>query len=446
MGISTLHEVPIATAGAAIYEYSDDLMEQGARLTRFKEPYHLFRAVGKGDAARILVPRNMAPVPGLDRRVDGKDVPFKNLFTPRDSEQGRLVKESSSLLLSGKSHVLQSPTGSGKTFMASAVIAKVGKKTLVIVTKEDIVKQWIDAFESVLGLSKDDIGLIQGDICRVDKPIVIAMVQSMSKEDRYPAHIFMDFGLVVWDEVHRIGADSFSQSACRVPAKLRLGVSATPERSDGKTEVIEAHIGKVLVSSDDMPMGFKVIKIRSPWVCPRVRKRMPSGDYDYVQLPHSGGKCGHVINMIVRHFERNRLIVNFIEQAYKAKRKILVQSDTKEHLEILFSMCSIPQPDMGYYIGGLSEDIRDLVKKKAVIFSTYAMTKEATNIPELDTLVMGTPKADVVQIVGRILRVCEGKKEPLVLDVVDDTSTVFQGYANKRFAWYKSKKAPVTIK
>jgi superfamily II DNA or RNA helicase len=65
------------------------------------------------------------------------------------------------------------------------------------------------------------------------------------------------------------------------------------------------------------------------------------------------------------------------------------------------------------------------------------MAREGTDIPWLDTAVLATPKADVEQIIGRIRREHPGKKEPVVLDPVDQDSPVFVGYANKRAWWYR---------
>jgi len=103
----------------------------------------------------------------------------------------------------------------------------------------------------------------------------------------------------------------------------------------------------------------------------------------------------------------------------------------------------VPPAEIGYYIGGLTEKQRDTAKGKSVIMATYAMTAEATDIPWLDTLVMATPKSDVRQIVGRILRQYEGKKSPIVFDLVDLSSNVFSGYWNTRRRWYATVKAEV---
>lgn len=339
-------------------------------------------------------------------------------------------------------YLLNDFTVTHNTICAMQIIARVQKKTLVVVTKEDIRDQWITSIENILGFTiGTGIGLIQGDVCSSPgAKIVIAMVQSLAKEHRYPDRMFKDFGLAIWDETHRVGADYFSQSCFRVPAKLRLGISATADRKDGRMETIEAHIGPILVRTEAIPMKFRVISIASSWQIPMVKRLDErTGQYRVVQLPHSPGKCGHITKLLARHHGRNQMIVQFVLSAYKKGRRVLLQSDLLAHLETLTSMIAtagVPLGDIGQYSRGLSTGAREVVKTKKVIMATFSMTAEATDIPWLDTLVMATPKSDVRQIVGRILRAYPEKKDPVVFDIVDGTSSVFTGYYNKRKAWY----------
>jgi superfamily II DNA or RNA helicase len=446
-----LTKPPQAVGAAAIYPYSEAMLESLSRTSAYDddEVYNLSRVVGNEFNRRLWVPRNMAPTTGEDLRVDGLDANFKNSFVARNTEQSRVVAESVALLSSGANFVTQAPTGFGKTYVGAAVIGCVGKKTMVIVTKEDIRDQWTEAFKNVLGLTPGvDLGYLYGDVCdTVNRKVVIAMVQSVAKEGRYPEHLYREFGLVVWDEVHRVGADFFAQSCFRLPAKLRWGISATPDRKDGRGEVIDAHIGTVQVLSTATPMTPRVIVQESPWHIPMKRKLDKEGrlvcDKQGVpkmfELEHSPARAGHVVKILTHHHGRNAMIANFVHQCYKADRKILVQSDTKDHLEMmqtLFVSFGVPPRDISNYVGGMNRASRDVAKEARVILSTYQMTREATDIPDLDTLVMATPKSDIAQIVGRILRAYEGKKEPLVYDIVDASSSVFKSYAASRMKWY----------
>lgn len=445
------HEPAISIGAGAVYPYSDWLVKDCARESRFGDKYNLAKVISAGDKSRILLPRNMALSCVEDFRTDGKPAVFESAFKARNDEQERLVSESVQLLAQGHSFMVEAPTGFGKTICATEIIARTGKKTLVIGTKEDIRDQWLDAFDKVLGLRVGaGVGLIQGDTCSVaGAKVVFAMIQSLSKEGRYPESVFRDFGLVVWDEVHRVGADHFSQSAFRIPAKLRLGISATPDRKDGREEVLLAHIGPVMVKTEMAPMTPRIIAQRSPWEIPYKRKMQADRTIKMVQLPHSAGRCGHVTKLLANHHPRNMKMVAFTGAAYKKGRTTLILSDFKDHLEVLHSLLitqGIPQADIGMYVGGMSESARRAAKAKRVILATYAMTAEATDIPGADTLVMATPKSDVRQIVGRVIRFVDGKKEPVVFDLLDITSSVFNGYWGSRRKWYESIGATVDLK
>ena len=222
MKFRQLEEPALAVCAGAIYPYSENLLAQCQRESKYGDGFSLCRVVGAGANRRLWLPRNMAASTYSDLREDGMDYKFNSTFKPRNDEQKRVVAESISLLSQGVNFMLESPTGSGKTIMAIDLIAQVGKKTLVVVIKEDIRDQWVDAIETILGLtSGKGIGFIQGDTCNITNAgVVIAFVQSIAKEQRYPDYIFKEFGLCIWDEIHHIGADVFSQSCFRVPAKL----------------------------------------------------------------------------------------------------------------------------------------------------------------------------------------------------------------------------------
>jgi superfamily II DNA or RNA helicase len=449
--IKMFDEQALSIGAGAVFKYSDALWERCQRKSTYGDAYSLGIILGEGANRRLLVPRNLARHWGEDLRTEGASVTFVSGFIPRNTEQERVISEAVSLLKAGKSFLMEAPTGFGKTWCAADIIAQVGKKTLIVVTKQDILHQWVAAFGAILGLTmQNGIGVIQADTCvTAGKKVVIAMVQSLSKDGRYPPHVFQDFGLVVYDECHRIGADHFALSGFRIPAKLRLGISATPDRKDGKGEVFRAHIGPVLVSTNATPMTPRVIARRSPWEIPYVRRRQRDGTFGMVQMPHQGGKDAHVIRLLSKHFGRNRMIAEFVVAAYKKGRTILVQSDLLDHLDLLGELLTshgVPPGDMGFYVGGRSQAELNMVKgTKRVILSTYKMTSEATDIPAADTLVMCTPRGDIRQIAGRILRWLPDKKEPVIFDIFDDTSSVYNGYWGARKKWYASIGAKVDL-
>ena len=438
---------PEYVKGGAIYPYSDRMAQKMTMLSRFGDQFEMFHRLPQVN--RIIVPRQCAPMPvgEQDQRADGVAYEFQNNFVPRFDEQQELVDRSTMLLQDDQSHILQADTGYGKTYLGCAIAARLKTYTCVITTKEDIIGDWAKAAREVLGLTNDQIGVWQGDsVCNVkliNKPFVIALVQSALKgPGRYRQAAYNPYGLVICDEVHRMGADQFSKAMWWFPAKLRLGLSATPERKDGKDVVFLSHIGPVKVRGDIQSIKVKVLIRGTDFQLPRNKG-------DGKKMKHAPGRTMHVSKILAKDGYRNYIIANFVRQAVDKGRVTIVFCDTMKHLVAIYERCidaGVAPQKLGYYVGlqayeGTKEERtreREAAKLCPVILATYQMASEATNIPWADTAVLASPRADVVQIVGRIRREYPDKKEPVVFDLVDGDSFVFRGYRDKRLKWYVS--------
>ena len=139
-------------------------------------------------------------------------------------------------------------TGWGKTCAALWIASELKLKTLIIVHTENLLQQWKERINDFLGITNDDIGVIQGPkIDITDKKICIGMIQSISMKD-YPIGTFKDFGLTLMDEVHHFSSRMFSRIFYKIGTKYNLGLSATLTRSDGLTKVIKYFLGDTIVS------------------------------------------------------------------------------------------------------------------------------------------------------------------------------------------------------
>jgi superfamily II DNA or RNA helicase len=338
-------------------------------------------------------------------------------------------------LLNGESFVTQCPTGFGKTWVAMEVIAQVGVKVLVVVTKEDLRDHWLAAGKEVLGLSKSQMGVVQGTRCDVaGKKLVVGMVQSLARFDAYPKSLWEGIGLTIFDEVHRVAADHFSNTCWILPSLLRWGLSATPKRADGKEKLINGNIGPVKVRTTQQTLSLKVYAARTNVVFPQ-----------WLRKSQTPGRTALHSKHVSEDPRRNHFIARFVKKMREVDRRVIVFSDRLAHLDALrlaFIKSGIPAKDMAHYVGGLTKQEREQAKESPVILATYAFTAEATDIPWLDTLVFGTPRSDVVQIVGRILRVYEGKRFPVVLDLIDPLR-IYRNYGKKRQKWYEETGAEI---
>jgi len=91
---------------------------------------------------------------------------------------------------------------------------------------------------------------------------------------------------------------------------------------------------------------------------------------------------------------------------------------------------------VGYYIGGMSEQELKQSEKKQVILATFAIANEGLDIPTLNAEFLITPKTDIVQTIGRVLRAKHKYSDPIIYDIID-THDVFQNQWNKRKIYYK---------
>jgi superfamily II DNA or RNA helicase len=320
-----------------------------------------------------------------------------------------------------------------------------GQPTLIIVTKEDLIKGWRNTLINLVGINPSDIGHIQADKCSwKGKKFVIAMVHSLVIEDKYEPDMFQYFGMVIFDEVHRMGADTFSIAAGLFPAQYRLGLSATPLRKDGKDPLIKGHIGKTMVRGKVVPMSPKILVKKTGWKCPKTHYNVqtPNGwEHKYGVPPMLPGRLMGVYKLMAADLGRNNLITEFVASAYKAGRRIVLMADLlDDHLKPMFHLLAkagIPGEDMGYYTSGIAEAQLEANANKRVVLATYKMCGEGTNYPDWDTLVMMTPHADVKQFIGRVMRKVEGKKTPVVLDLVDADSLFANYFLSREKQFYE---------
>lgn len=324
--------------------------------------------------------------------------------------------------------ILNLPCAFGKTALSIYIMCKLAKKTLVIVHKEFLVEQWHERISTFAPTAQ--IGIIQGKKVDVDgKDVVIALLQSLSLKE-YPKDTFSSFGLVIVDEIHRTGAEVFSRALAKVNFRYALGLSATLTRKDGLSKVFKWFIGDVV---------YKVAKREDDVIVKTVTFQCEDPEYCNIELLGNGKvNMSKMINNICEYGARTEFIIGQIRSIKKRDptRKILVLSDRRGHLSTIASMLS--EGEWGYYYGGMKPDDLKVSESKDIILGTYQMAQEGLDIKGLDTLVLASPKSDVIQATGRILRdkPCDRRNIPLIIDIVDDFS-VFEGQAKRRLAYYK---------
>jgi superfamily II DNA or RNA helicase len=324
--------------------------------------------------------------------------------------------------------------GVGKTVISLYICSKLKVKTLIIVHKEFLLNQWIERIKQFL--NKDiTIGTIQGKIIDTNKDIVIGMLQTVSK-DKIKKDLLKDFGLVIYDECHHLGAKVFSKALNKTTFKYTLGLSATPDRKDGLTDVFLWSLGKI---------AFKQEKVEDRTVLVRNYKYYNDDEtYCKIELNYKKQIMNpKIINNISRCEKRNMFIISLLDDLLKDKRKILILSERLEQIHFLFTKIKEIYKDntVGKYIGKLKQDQLDQALLCDIIVGTYSMIEEGFDCKELNTLIMATPKNSIEQAVGRILRIQPEKRtiQPIVIDISDQFGNCI-GKERKRKTHYRKLK------
>lgn len=370
-----------------------------------------------------------------DREVDfnSKIDLGPNDFT--EDNQKEFVDKFVNKLIDGYGGIGQAPPGYGKTICSLEVIARLKRPAAILVHKEFLMNQWADRITSSYDIPKSDIGFVQQDACEFqDKKIVMIMIQSLLSR-QYPKSMFDYFGTLCIDECHRIAAQEFRKAIVMFPARYRMGVTATPRRQDNMENVFFWHIGDIATVGEERKLKPKVKFIKT---------NLQPTDRDLRNMFDFRGKqnLNKVINYLIDHDGRNRIIVGLIKKAVKNGRKVMLLSGRLEHLERLKNIMDMEMVKdgirctSGYYIGGMSEEERTISATRQIIYATFQMAAEGLDIPELDTLFLVTPKSDIEQAVGRILRTFEGKKDPVVVDFSDSVEICIH-MLRKRVNFYR---------
>lgn len=336
-------------------------------------------------------------------------------------------------------------TGFGKTISSLIAAARLGTTTLIVVDQENLKDQWVKALTELFGFKEKDIGIIQGPKCDYKgKTVSIAMVQSLTQKE-YPDELYDYFGLLIVDEVHIIGAPTFSFILMEFAAAYRMGVSATPKRKDGLQKLIDYNLGRVRVAADKEHDESVVYFAYHETV--------------YSWYANISPKVGRFINEVSEDGSRNLLIAEAAIWLYETGREVLVLSDRIEHLEHLKDLCyylGVPEEEMGVYAGRMpafryeknpkpqmrppgwergtaytpvvmklisrttpKKRLAEIKEKCRIIFATYGMFAKGVDVPRLAAGVDATPRAAAEQVHGRILRELKGKKKPIWITIAD---------------------------
>jgi superfamily II DNA or RNA helicase len=330
-------------------------------------------------------------------------------------------------------------TGGGKTVCALYIASQLKVPTLVIVHNSFLRDQWVDRVKSFLPHAR--IGRIQGDICEVEGyDIVIAMLQTLSMKE-IPILKFKSLGLIVVDECHHIASEVFVQALPKVTSKYMLGLSATPTRKDGLMGVAHWFLGPLLYTSDS---GSK----QDTDICVEVYE-YKNDDPKFNEIIYNTQGVMFttlMINKLAEEVGRTQWLVGILQDILEEspQRQVLVLTDRVQHTKDIYAALpeELQTKSAILSVSVTSAKRSEFCASKSVLIATYAMCKEGFDVPTLNTLLMATPRPDIDQIVGRILRVEKSARSihPLIVDIVDPQ---FRRQFQERNGLYKKREYTV---
>ena len=328
------------------------------------------------------------------------------------------------------------PCGKGKTFMALNIASQLKKRFLIVVDKEFLMNQWKNEIKNVMPNLR--VGILQAEKRQTETEkydVTICMIQTLCSQS-FPDNFFHEFGFTIFDECHHLGAQHFCKALFKIQTLKMLGLSATHIRADGLTKVFEMFLGK--------PLFWE--KVREPDPTVMVKGiRITCQDPNYLKIPYDYKKdvvIARLITYIIECEERNKEIVRWIEkECLDPNRKILVLSARIAHLEN-FDKKINSEITRSYYIGGMKELERESgAQTSQVILASYSMASEAMNIKSLNTVILASPRTNVEQSTGRILRtrISERTVQPLIIDIIDPHDPLLNQWRHRESYYKKCK-------
>lgn len=342
----------------------------------------------------------------------------------------------------GNGGVLSLPCGYGKTYCAIRTICNLGLSALIIVPTECLMDQWMEAIRQFAPAAR--IGYIQRNHIDVDdKDFVVAMLHSICLKN-YPVSTFDRFGITVFDECHHISSESFCKSMMKIRTKFTLGLSATPDRRDGLSNVFYKFIGPLFHKEKRTGVNQVIVK--------KFNLYSTSKNYDILYMTNGTKNTAGMTTAITQLDQRNILIINILKVLIEQGRRILLLSSRKQQLHTIKDMLDRmglihkstgKYVTYGFYYGkqGLNRKThKELLRKSAdsdIVLGIDMIAKEGLDIPDRNTLVWAAPPGiEVEQPVGRILRKFHKGVNPLVIDLVDHTGNYVK-HSKERNKWFK---------
>lgn len=380
------------------------------------------------DDGSIRIPSGLANITnGIDFTDNRKDtgssiaLPWQTKpFAMRDYQE-----EAVELMTNNWRGLIKFATGLGKTLTAVHAIRKLKRKTLIICPGKSIADNFYDELVSAFGVSR--VGYF-GDGKKQIKDITVGIVGSVTNSiDRFKSH---DLGLIIFDEVHHLAADTFFSIAASLGDVGRIfGLTATDFRSDGKDIMITAGVGEVLINRD-LVWGIKNKWLAEPYF---IVRNIATVGTDFKDDKLKAYRT-HILNCK----EMNDRIISDINKFLAAGKSVLCLVDQVEHGEMISKATGLP------FATGKDKQSKEYVKQLnnsevPGLVGTTAYIGEGTDTKNVDVLVLANfiaSKGKLWQSLGRGMRLVPNKTSIIILDYCPTGSTMMTRHTKQRLKLY----------
>ncbi len=333
--------------------------------------------------------------------------------------------------------VIVAPCGAGKTMMGIGAMLRYKTRAVILLHTNDLAEQWKMRIESQVRTASGAVPKVTmygGSKKNDTGQIVIATFQTLYKM-RFDELLEFgrQFGMCIVDEAHHVPAATFSSVMMGMPAKIRLALTATPDRPDGLGAIMYWHFGKTL-KSITTPDLIEMGNVLAPVVEFTPTYWEPKNSNDWQKM----------VSEMVSDEGRNNQILDMVEVFVEQGRQVLVLSNRVQHCIDMAEQTSDRGISAATLVGKMSAkhraeviDLADQREIKALFATTVA--DEGLDLPGLDTLILTVPTKSMGRIqqrIGRIMRKANNKKEPIVIDLVDGSKSI-HGMHFKRSRFYE---------
>ncbi len=349
--------------------------------------------------------------------------------------------------------VLVGATGTGKTIVAMALVASFGQPTLWLTHRKSLARLALKTARACFNLPPSAYGLVGSGVRDdIGTHFTVGMLASFAgfSESTWRKHRYAErFGTIVVDEVHHIPARTYSQVITRFSAAHRIGLSATPDRTDGLGPLMVAMFGPTVAkidTSDAIRLGHIIL--------PKIY-RVPTALQFHDDPEQMYRYWADVQHIQATDPERNLLLCRLIAHLREERRRIMVMVTLRKHANTLSQMLRGFGVPAVVVDGSTNLRERDklataCVKGEAVLIGTDVLY-EGVDLPLVDRLILATPTKGIAykegdrtvlhprlqQQMGRIARAAKGKSDAIVYDVYDPEVRTLRRQANQRRVAYR---------